>query len=223
MPRTPALAGLLAFVTVLQFGYPVTSHGELWTAAYMVAYAIMLAFGILCVHNEGETVMPLIAVTIVFLVAGTWFSLAQQSTAATVAMLTSVAASMALLVYALMRFVFRRQRATGTDLVLAAITAYLILGGFFAATSTLLEIAQPGSFVDPQVGGPMKWQQLLYYSYVSLATLGYGDILPVTPWARSYGSLMAVLGTLYLTVVVARLVGIWSSDRAESNVPNSSS
>ena len=124
---------------------------------------------------------------------------------------------MALLVYALMRFVFRRQRASGTDLVLAAITAYLILGGFFAATSTRLEIAQPGSFADPHIEGPMQWQQLLYCSYVSLATLDYGDILPVTPWARSYGSLMAVLGTLYLTVVVARLVGIWSSDTADSN------
>lgn len=126
-------------------------------------------------------------------------------------MLASVAASMATLVFALMRFVFRRRRASANDLVLAAITAYLILGGFFAATSTLLEIARPGSFADPQVDGPLQWQQFLYYSYVTLATLGYGDILPVTPWARSYGSLMAVLGTIYLTVVVARLVSIWSS------------
>lgn len=212
MRRTTALAGLLTFATVLQFGYPVTEYGELWMAGYMVLYAGMLAFGISCVHSEHETVVPLISLTAIFLVTGTWFSLAQDSTAATVAMLISVAASMAALVFALMRFIFGRgHHATGVELVMAAITAYLIMGGFFAATFTLLEIAQPGSFVDPQTDDPLGWQQLLYYAYVSLATLGYGDILPVTPWARSYGSLVAVIGTLYLAVVVARLVSIWSS------------
>lgn len=212
MRRTTALAGLLTFAAMLQFGYPVTGYGELWMAGYMVLYAVMLAFGILTVRSEDETVVPLIVLTVVFLFAGTWFSLAQDSTAATVAMLTSVAASMAALVFALMRFIFGRgHRATGVELVMAAITAYLIMGGFFAATFTLLEIAQPGSFVDPQAEGALTWQQLLYYAYVSLSTLGYGDILPVTPWARSYGSLVAVIGTLYLAVVVARLVSIWSS------------
>lgn len=115
-----------------------------------------------------------------------------------------------------MRFVFRRGTVPGIDLVLAAITAYLILGGLAAASFTLLEIAAPGSFEDPQADGPLTWQQMLYYSYVTVATLGYGDMLPVTPWARSLGSLLSIVGTLYLTVVVARLVGIWSSDRDDA-------
>lgn len=219
MRRTPTLAVLLAAVTALQFGYPITGYGEGWTAAYMVLYAAMLGFGILSVRVEGEAIAPMVAVTSIFLVTGTWFSFAQQSTAATVAMLTSVALSMAALVFAMLRFVFRRSDAPGVDLILAAVTAYLVMGGFFAATFTLLEIAEPGSFDDPQAGGTLSWQQMLYYSYVTLATLGYGDLLPVTPWARSLGSMVAVLGTLYLTVVVARLVGIWASSRTEAEQP----
>ncbi|MCY9786349.1 potassium channel family protein [Nocardiopsis sp. EMB25] len=216
MSRTSLLASLLGFVSVLQFGYPITGYGELWTALYMVLYAVMLIFGLLVVHAEGETYRPLIAVTVVFLFTGTWFSLDQDSTPAAVAMLVSVALSMASLMFSLMRFVFRRGTVPGIDLVLAAITAYLILGGLAAASFTLLEIAVPGSFEDPQADGPLVWQQLLYYSYVTVATLGYGDVLPITPWARSLGSLLSVAGTLYLTVIVARLVGIWSSSRDDA-------
>lgn len=212
MQRTRTLAALLLIVVVLQFGYPITGYGPTWTAAYMVLYAAMMGFGILSVRVEGEVVAPMVAATAIFLVAGTWFSLAQNNTTATVAMLTSVALSMAALIFALLRFVFKRSDAPGFDLVLAATTAYLVIGGFFAATMTLMEIAAPGSFADPQSEDQvMRWEQLLYYAYVSLSTLGYGDILPITPWARAFGSFIAVVGTLYLTIVVARLVGIWST------------
>lgn len=210
--RTRTLAALLAAAVVLQFGYPVTGYGALWTAAYMLGYAVMLAVGIVVVRDEGQHVAPMVAVTGVFLVCGTWFAVAQDSTTATAAMLTSVVLAMGTLIFALLRFVFRRSRAAGLDLVLASVTAYLVLGGLFAAGFALLELAAPGSFADPQSGGgPLTWQGTLYYAYVTLATLGYGDVLPVTPWARSLGSFVAVVGTLYLTVVVARLVGIWSS------------
>lgn len=214
--RTRTLIILFVLVVVLQFGYPIAQYGELWTAFYMVLYAAMLGFGILSVRAENEMVLPMVVVTIIFLVAGTWFSVAQESTTATVAMLISVALSMGALIFALLRFVFRRGKAQGLDVVIAATTAYLIMGGLFAASLTLLEIAVPGSFADPQAeGAVLTWQQMLYYSYVSLSTLGYGDVLPVTPWARSLGSLVAITGTLYLTIVVARLVGIWSSNTAE--------
>ncbi|WP_200837483.1 potassium channel family protein [Ruania rhizosphaerae] len=210
------VAILLGCVVLLQFGYPITTLGPGLAVVYMVLYAVMLGFGILTVRDEGQHVGPMVAVTGIFLVCGAWFSVKQDSTTATVAMLISVALSMAALIYGLLRFVFRRRSAPGLDLVLVAVTAYLVLGGFFGASFALLEVFAPGSFTDPQGdGGPLGWHQTLYYSYVTLATLGYGDVLPVSPWARSLGSFMAVVGTLYLTVVVARLVGIWSSAPAD--------
>lgn len=142
------------------------------------------------------------------------FSFNQHSTTATVAMLATVVASMVAVIFSLLRLVFRRRRARGIDLVLASITAYLIMGGLFAATSALIEIGWPGTFLDPQATGPaLTWQELMYFSYVTISTLGYGDVLPTTAWGRSLSSMLAVGGTLYLTVVVARLVGIWSSNQ----------
>ena len=56
------------------------------------------------------------------------------------------------------------------------------------------------------------WQSFIYYSYATLTTLGYGDILPVTMWARSMASLEAIVGVMYITVIMARLVGLYSSE-----------
>jgi len=50
--------------------------------------------------------------------------------------------------------------------------------------------------------------EMQYYSIVTLTTLGYGDITPVTPWAKNLSALEAVIGQVYLTVLVARLVSL---------------
>lgn len=216
------LAWLLAFVVVLQFGYPVTQYGEGWTAGYMLAYAGMIFFGLLSVHRERLRVFPLYLPGAAFVVCGTWFSVDQTSRSATMAMLVTVALFMAVLIASLLRFVFRRSSAPGGDLVMAAVVVYLMLGGLFAATFAITEILSPGSFADPLLEeGPLGWQRLLYFSYVTLATLGYGDILPLTAWSRSLVTFAAVSGTLFLTVVVARLVAIWSSvDAAAGSGPD---
>jgi nicotinamide riboside transporter PnuC len=62
-------------------------------------------------------------------------------------------------------------------------------------------------------GTAITWHQLIYYSYVTLTSTGYGDILPVSLWARSAATLEAILGILYITVIMSRLVGIYSTDR----------
>jgi hypothetical protein len=57
------------------------------------------------------------------------------------------------------------------------------------------------------------WQNFVCYSYLTLTTLGYGDVLPVSLWARSMTSLEAIIGVLYLTIIMARLVGLYAQKR----------
>ncbi|WP_207782275.1 potassium channel family protein [Phytoactinopolyspora limicola] len=205
---------LLVVAVLLQFGYPITLYGELWTGLYMILYAGMIFFGVLVVREEGQRVGGFLVLGSVFAVFGIWFAFAQHSEPVTLAMLGSVAAFMLALVLSLLRFVFRRGQAVGVDLIAAAVCVYIIMGGFFGAVFSIVEITQPGSFEDPTTPGESPaWQQLVYYSYVTMATLGYGEILPLTAWARSLASFETVAGTLYLTVVIARLVGIWASSR----------
>jgi voltage-gated potassium channel Kch len=60
-------------------------------------------------------------------------------------------------------------------------------------------------------GAPIGWQQMLYFSYITLTTVGYGDIMPVGFYAQSIVSLEAITGTLYTVILLSRLVGMHAS------------
>ena len=67
-----------------------------------------------------------------------------------------------------------------------------------------LEILHPGSF-DLAEGD--RDTQLLYFSLITITTVGYGDVLPVTAVARIWAALEAVVGTLYIAILIGRIVG----------------
>jgi hypothetical protein len=77
----------------------------------------------------------------------------------------------------------------------------------------------PGSFHYPDTLSPgtgtQPLSQLFYFSYVTLATLGYGDIVPVSGPAKGMAILEAVIGQMYLVVVVARLVSLYRQSEAK--------
>ena len=73
----------------------------------------------------------------------------------------------------------------------------------------VIEALAPGSFGFTDPSFEAAWNQLLYFSLVTLTTLGYGDITPVGAVARIWSALEAVTGTLYLAVLIARLVSLY--------------
>jgi hypothetical protein len=81
-----------------------------------------------------------------------------------------------------------------------------------------VELLHPGSFNIPEGQDIAANRQFLYYSFVSLTTLGYGDITPVTGLARSLCILEAVIGQLYLVVQVAWLVGVHVSQSMQKRL-----
>jgi hypothetical protein len=72
----------------------------------------------------------------------------------------------------------------------------------------MLNILQPGSFSEGGVAlkADVHWSTITYFSLTTLTTLGYGDILPVTPAARMISTLEASTGVLYVAITVSRLV-----------------
>jgi hypothetical protein len=85
------------------------------------------------------------------------------------------------------------------------VAAYLLLGVLWAYAYAVVGAIRPGAFAGPvnPGDGPRAW---LYFSFVTLTTTGYGDVLPVHPVARSLATLEAVTGSLYLAILIARLV-----------------
>ncbi len=98
--------------------------------------------------------------------------------------------------------------------VSASLVVYLAFGVIWAKAYWLVYHFYPDSFTGLSGSGILDVQRdLFYYSYVTLATLGYGDINPVGPEARSLAITEAIVGQLYLVVLVAGLVGMSLSQR----------
>jgi len=94
--------------------------------------------------------------------------------------------------------------------VYAALSAYLLAGIFFGVTYWAIEVAWPGGFTGPS---PFTRESAVYFSFVTLATLGYGDFLPKNDMTRGLVVFEAIGGQLFLAVMVARLIGLYTSKR----------
>lgn len=102
---------------------------------------------------------------------------------------------------------FREDEITA-DVIIGSICVYLMLGIIWALGYCLLETWVPESFRLPEGAQPLTGRVFLYYSFITLSTVGYGDITPLTAPARSLAFLEAVTGQIYLAVLIGRLVGI---------------
>ena len=115
-----------------------------------------------------------------------------------------------------------RQVAFGHEIsfnrLVGAVCVYLLLGLIWAVAYTLIEIAQPGSFDGlAYTGGAGGWNpSWIYFSFVTMTTLGYGDLLPIGSTARMFAYLQAVFGQFYIAVLVAGLVSAYISARQKN-------
>jgi hypothetical protein len=100
-----------------------------------------------------------------------------------------------------------RSGAIGAEHIYAALSAYLLAGLVFGVLHWAIAIAWPGSFGEASGSAGFTLATAIYYSFVTLATLGYGDVVPRTEVARGLAVLEAVGGQLYIAVTIARLVG----------------
>jgi hypothetical protein len=116
----------------------------------------------------------------------------------------------------MLRYIMASRQVT-TNTVFASLCIYLLLGLLWALGYSTIDHLNPAAFrssirTDESAfllrigsGGSTA---VLYFSFATLTTLGYGDIVPVSPLARTLASLEAITGQLYLAVLVARLVGL---------------
>ena len=93
-----------------------------------------------------------------------------------------------------------------SEKLLAAVNFYLLTGITFSYIYLIVNLFLPGSF-DLAGDNISSWPHYLYFSFITLTTLGYGDILPLSPLAQSLVTLEAIIGVLSPTVMIARFVG----------------
>lgn len=103
------------------------------------------------------------------------------------------------------------------DHIIGAACVYILIGVIWAHIYSFLELTAPGSISMNLNPGLLhdgtqipqyNMYDFLYFSYVTLATVGYGDIVPISTLAKAFANMEAIIGQLYIAVLVARLVGI---------------
>lgn len=212
---TIAVFILIFFVFVL---YPMVEIGVVRRFWLDLVFAAFLIMGAVFVFEP----RPIVRLFILFLAGAVVVSLidhffASEWLSALRSVLNMVAS--ALLGTLLLVRVMRDGRMN-INRIMGAIGSYLLIGIVFTQAYRLLAGFIPGAFA---IGGtPVDFdtisQKLSYFSFITLTSTGYGDITPVHPYARSLATMEALAGGLFLTVLVARLVGLeidWRHERRD--------
>ena len=208
---------LLASLLFTLVAAPVASEYEL--RAWPVELLLLVNLAVAAVgydRSRGRRrLLMVVTLTAILRILGRWLHV---EAAATAASLMSVALAVFAAIAAL-RFALRG-RTVDAERLSAALSAYLLAGHCFGIAYYQVEQFRPGSFAiggsTTQIG-QLDLQTAIYFSFVTLATLGYGDISPLRPTARGMAISEAILGQLYLAVLVARLVGSAGQDKQNAS------
>jgi hypothetical protein len=137
---------------------------------------------------------------------------------------TATALLLLRIVVAIGRHVLTAREVTG-DILAGAVCLYLLLGLMWAIAYAFLLALDPGAFavadhlLDGGAGRGPSFSAITYFSFVTLTTLGYGEMSPITPIARNLAWLEAVVGQLFVAITIARLVAMNIAHRASASGP----
>lgn len=120
------------------------------------------------------------------------------------------------LIFLILRFIAFILRAprVNSEVLCAGLSTYLMLGLLWSFAYRLVAEIDPHAFaitVSAIPNEPIVGFKAIYFSLITLSTVGYGDIVPVSNIARMLSAMEAIIGTLYITVFIARLVALYTS------------
>ncbi|MBE9224947.1 two pore domain potassium channel family protein [Phormidium sp. LEGE 05292] len=121
---------------------------------------------------------------------------------------------MAISINLIVREIFPTRKVTG-DTIKGGVCVYLLLGLLWDNIYQIIYSFNSNSFNG--IASSHSQADLLYFSYITLTTVGYGDITPVTSIARVLANLEAIVGIMYPAIYISRLVGIYSNEQGKSS------
>ena len=180
-------------------------------------FSLVLLAGVLAVAHR-KRVLVVALVLAIPAVAGRWINHFRPDLAPPAVFLVGGLILISFVVAHLLRFVLRAPSVT-VDVLCASISAYLMLGLMWTMAYWLVDQLTPGAFSFNTNAGPRSMNGFtgLYFSFITLSTVGYGDITPVSRIARWLAAMEAMTGLLYVAVLIARLVSLYSSPKSDES------
>jgi hypothetical protein len=181
---------------------------DLFGAAFLLIATLSL-----CVERRTHVVVLVLGISATLL---SMIGVAQSGREETIILMVGRAAGMLFLGFTIVMILktLLTQPSVTRDHIAGAFCGYVLIGIVFAEAYCILEAVAPNSFhIDETTGklqdNPIRaWMTLQYFSFTTLTTVGFGDVLPIAPLARALALWEAILGQFYLAVLVAGLVNL---------------
>ena len=205
---------LLVALALLFFFFPFVEEVKGGDIIVAILLSLVLLSAVLAVADR-KGVFFIALVLAIPAIAGRWINHFRPDLVPPPVFLIAGLALIAFVVANLLRFVLRAP-SVNTEVLCASISAYLMLGLLWTVAYWLVAQVTPNAFAFNT--GPkesMGGFNAFYFSFITLSTVGYGDITPVSKVARMLAATEAMTGLLYVAVLIARLVGLYSSPKSQ--------
>ena len=198
--------------------FPYLKQSGLLLVLFRLLGAVALVSGVCAVSDKRAQWITALALAVPAVALNTVLAF-RPDPQIVVAVLIFTILFLVLTLVSLLRAVVRADRVTH-DTIYGALSVYLLMAIAWAAAYSLLVTIHPDAIVMDAARHPnhsMDWADCVFFSFVTLTSQGNGDIVAMTAQARSLSILEAVSGTMYVAVLVARLVGLYSSGKSQVN------
>lgn len=208
-----SMASFLTGLVLLFIAAPFAEMARFGRILESVMLTLVLISAVLAVGRR-RPVLWLAIFMVTPTVAGRWLNHFWPDTVSPVWFLSCILIFILFILFQLMRFILVAPRVNG-DIICAGVSAYLLLGLLWAFAYMLIAQMVPGAFFfDGRIEGAQAMTSFtsVYFSFITLTTVGYGDITPVSNVARMLAAMEAMTGTLFVAILIARLVSMYSKE-----------
>jgi hypothetical protein len=195
-------ASILAYIVIL----PYFQGGGAGPAVFSVLISVVLTTIVGTVAGRRRFFMAA-AVMLALGLLAQWLYLFHQTPDVFIAARSLWIGLIAIVMFALLRDIVMAEPPVPREILWSAVSLYLLIGLTWAIIFSMAEAVVPGSFVyvtDP--GHSLGDLDLIYYSFVTLGTLGYGDIVPITAQARSMAIIEMICGVLFVAILISLFI-----------------
>jgi hypothetical protein len=204
---------LLVALALLFFFFPFVEEVKGGDVIVSILLSLVLLSAVLAVADR-KGVFFIALVLAIPAIGGKWINHFRADLVPPPVFLIAGLALIAFVVANLLRFVLRAP-SVNTEVLCASISAYLMLGLMWTVAYWLVAQVTPNAFAfNTGTKETMAGFNAFYFSFITLSTVGYGDITPVSRIARWLAAMEAMTGLLYVTVLIARLVSLYSTPKS---------
>jgi hypothetical protein len=198
------LRTLLASLVALLVVFPVIDEGLIGRGVFVVLSTVVVLSGAYAASMDRHRLATALLLAMPAL-ASRWSQVFVPTTPIRAAALVTSLVFYVYTIVLVLQYVLRTDDVT-PDEIFGAVSVYILVGLAWGMGFSFLELLAPGSIYS--VKGALVPGDFLYFSFITLMTVGYGDMYPVSPVARSMAIVEAMVGIIFVAVLISRLVGL---------------